>query len=217
MLARLKRFSFISIPNDRQFVKRVSEKILMDLAILRGICSLQAEKTFFHGILWEEQLGGASADAQSYWQGRFAVCAFVGDFLGIGRTRNSWGGALNPTRDRRKGTKSPPLTPPRLSWSRFHAPSACSFLVLRRSLCLLPKLSVKNQKSPRIVRDSGGDNAYRSPLRPRLRLTRRTGCPAFFFAPDAFVRATGLLAGALSTRTGVPPRRILPSLPMTTG
>ena len=159
MLARLKRFSFISIPNDRQFVKRVSEKILMDLAILQGICSLRAEKTFFHGILGEEQLGGASADAQSYWQGRFAACAFV-----------------------------------------------CS-----------PKLSVKNQKIPRIVRDSGGDNAYRSPLRPRLRLTRRTGCPAFFFALDAFVRATGLLAGALSTRTGVPPRRILPSLPMTTG
>ena len=158
MLARLKRFSFISIPNDRQFVKRVSEKILMDLAILRGICSLRAEKTFFHGILWEEQLGGASADAQSYWQGRFAACAFV-----------------------------------------------CS-----------PKLSVKNQKSPEscVIR---GDKAYRSPLRPRLRLTRRTGCPAFFFAPDAFVRATGLLAGALSTRTGVPPRRILPSLPMTTG
>lgn len=159
MLARLKRFSFISIPNDRQFVKRVSEKNLMDLAIWRGICSLRAEKTFFHGILWEEQLGGASADAQSYWQGRFAACAFV-----------------------------------------------CS-----------PKLSVKNQKIPRIVRDSGGDNAYRSPLRPRLRLTRWTGCPAFFFAPDAFVRATGLLAGALSTRMGVPPRRILPSLPMTTG
>ena len=98
MLARLKRFSFISIPNDRQFVKRVSEKILMDLAILRGICSLQAEKTFFHGIFGEEQLGGASADAQSYWQGRFAACAFV-----------------------------------------------CS-----------PKLPVKNQKIPRIVRDSRG-------------------------------------------------------------
>ena len=30
-----------------------------------------------HGILEEEQLGGASADAQSYWQGRFAACAFV--------------------------------------------------------------------------------------------------------------------------------------------
>jgi hypothetical protein len=30
-----------------------------------------------HEILGEEQLGGASADAQSYWQGRFAACAFV--------------------------------------------------------------------------------------------------------------------------------------------
>ena len=162
MLARLKRFSFISIPNDRQFVKRVSEKILMDLAILRGICSLQAKKTFFHGILGKEQLGGASADAQSYWQGRFAACAFVGDFLGIGRTRNSWGSALNPTRDRRKGTKSPltlqgadekgrspPLDPSaRLSWSRFHAPSACSFLVLRRSLCLLPQTFREEPKNP---------------------------------------------------------------------
>ena len=64
MLARLKRFSFISIPNDRQFVKRVSEKILMDLAILQGICSLQAEKTFSHGIFGEKQLGGASADEE---------------------------------------------------------------------------------------------------------------------------------------------------------
>ena len=32
----------------------------------------------------------------------------------------------------------------RLSWSRFHAPSACSFLVLRLSPCLLPQLAVKN-------------------------------------------------------------------------
>ena len=159
MLARLKRFSFISIPNDRQFVKRVSEKNLMDLAILRGICSLQAEKTFFHGILGEK----SSLEARL-------------------RTRKVTG---------RDASLPAPLFAP-------------------------PKLSVKNQKIPRIVRDSG-DNAYRSPLRPRLRLTRRTGCPAFFFAPDAFVRATGLLAGALSTRTGVPPRRILPSLPMTTG
>ena len=47
---------------------------------------------------WVKQLGGASADAQSYWQGRFAACAFVGDFLGIGRTRNSWGVAPNPSR-----------------------------------------------------------------------------------------------------------------------
>ena len=158
MLARLKRFSFISIPNDRQFVKRVSEKNLMDLAILRGICSLQAEKTFFHGILGEEQLGGA-----------FTLL-------------------------------------PRAAFWCFAEAFVCS-----------PKLSAKNKKIPRIVHDSGGDNAYRSPLRPRLRLTRRTGCPALFFALDAFVRATGLFAGALSTRMGVPPRRILPSLPMTTG
>ena len=39
------------------------------------------KKEVLHGILGEEQLGGASADAQSYWQGRFAACTFVGDFL----------------------------------------------------------------------------------------------------------------------------------------
>jgi len=59
MLARLKRFSFISIPNDRQFVKRVSEKILMDLAILQGICSLQTKKRFF-----TESLGKGSLEAR---------------------------------------------------------------------------------------------------------------------------------------------------------
>ena len=46
-----------------------------------------------------ERLGGASEDARSYWQGRFAACAFVGGFLGIGRPKNSWGVAPNPTRD----------------------------------------------------------------------------------------------------------------------
>ena len=41
--------------------------------------------------------------------------------------------------------RSPPLDPfSRLSWSRFHAPSACSFLALRLSTCLLPQLSMKN-------------------------------------------------------------------------
>ena len=50
-------------------------------------------------------LGGASADAQSYWQGRFAACALVGDFLWSGRPRNSWGVAPTPTRELR------PLTP----------------------------------------------------------------------------------------------------------
>ena len=56
--------------------------------------------------------------------------------------------SLDPARGRRKGTKSPLDPFSRLSWSRFHAPSACSFLVLRLSPCLLPQLSVKNQEKP---------------------------------------------------------------------
>ena len=49
--------------------------------------------------------------------------------------------SLDPARGRRKGTKSPLDPFSRLSWSRFHAPSACSFLVLRLSPCLLPTTS----------------------------------------------------------------------------
>ena len=48
---------------------------------------------------WIEQLGGASADAQSYWQGRFAACTFVERVWHTGRPRNSWGVAPNPSRD----------------------------------------------------------------------------------------------------------------------
>ncbi len=57
------------------------------------------KKQALHGILGEEQLGGASADAQSYWQGRFAACTFVECVCDAGRPRNSWGVAPNPTRD----------------------------------------------------------------------------------------------------------------------
>ena len=65
-----------------------------------------------------KQVGGASAGAQSYCQGRFAACAFVDDFLGIGRPWNCWGVAPNPTRDAvpcpckggRKWDEVPPLT-----------------------------------------------------------------------------------------------------------
>ena len=164
MLARLKRFSFISIPNDRQFVKRVSEKILMDLAILRGICSLQAEKTFFHGILggraaWRrvcrraKLLAGTLRCLRLCWR----LPWDWPDEEQLGRcpkphkrqTKRDELPPLDPARDRRKGTKSPPLDPSaRLSWSRFHAPSACSFLAFRLSPCLLPQLSVKNQEKP---------------------------------------------------------------------
>ena len=55
--------------------------------------------------LWVERLGGASADAQSYWQGRFAACTFVERVWHTGRPWNSWGVAPNPTRELR------PLTP----------------------------------------------------------------------------------------------------------
>ena len=65
--------------------------------------------------------------------------------------------SLDPARGRRKGTKSPLDPSARLSWSRFHAPSACSFLALRLSPCLLPQLSMKNliwgmaRHSPRTI------------------------------------------------------------------
>ena len=62
------------------------------------------------------QLGGASEDAQSYWQGRFAACTFVVAVSfelvargTVGALPQSPAGtlSLHPARDRRKGTKSP--------------------------------------------------------------------------------------------------------------
>ena len=99
-----------------------------------------------HGILGEEQFGGAPAGAQSYWQGRFAASPLLSAF-GILVARGTVGAlpqtpqgtlSLDPARGRRKGTKSPLDPFSRLSWSHFHASSACSFLVLRLSPCLLP-------------------------------------------------------------------------------
>ena len=46
-----------------------------------------------------KQLGGAPEGARSYWQGRFAACAFVERVWHTGRPRNGWGVAPNPTRD----------------------------------------------------------------------------------------------------------------------
>ena len=94
---------------------------------------LIANSTVLHGILGEEQLGGASADAQSYWQGRFAACAFVGGFLGIGRPRNSWGVAPNPSRD-----AVPAPCKGQLPLDPFWLPSlvALSYYPLPQLLCL---------------------------------------------------------------------------------
>ena len=119
------------------------------------VCRHPPKKPIHHGILGDEQLGGASADARSYWQGRFAACALVDCSFGmvaretVGALPQTPQGtlSLDPARGRRKGTKSPLDPFSRLSWSHFHAPSACSFLVLRLSPYLLPQVSVKNQKT----------------------------------------------------------------------
>ena len=78
---------------------------------------------------WVEQLGGAPEGARSYWQGRFAACAFVERVWHTGRPRNSWGVAPNPTRELRPLTPQGeifPLTPfARLSWLLLHALPAC--------------------------------------------------------------------------------------------
>ena len=81
-------------------------------------------------------LGGTSADAQSYWQGRFAACAFV-DFPFVMVTRGTVGAlpqtlpealSLDPARGRRKGTKSPldPFLAPQLE--RFSLTGSSSTL-----------------------------------------------------------------------------------------
>ena len=89
--------------------------------------------------LGEKQLGGASADAQSYWQGRFAACAFVERVWHTGRPRNSWGVAPNPTRELR------PLTPQggilRLSYQVQHRAKKGKTL---RALCVRMKLPHTN-------------------------------------------------------------------------
>ena len=85
-----------------------------------------------------EQLGGASEDARSYWQGRFAACALVERFWHTGRPWNSCGVAPNPTRGTASGLRKgqtkrdevPPLTPfARLSCSLFLTSSACCSFV----------------------------------------------------------------------------------------
>ena len=110
-------------------------------------------------------LGGASADAQSYWQGRFAACAFVGDFLGIGRTRSSWGVAPNPTRELRpltpQGTLSlDPFSASRLERASLTLPLPAFFLPL--PLVYAPKPSTASPTAQ-----------SRRPSRPATNTTRR--------------------------------------------
>ncbi len=95
-----------------------------------------------------KQLGGASEDARSYWQGRFAACALLSTFDKL--VARPTVGALPQTppealpldsaRGRRKGTKSPLDPFSRLSWSLFPTFSAClsSFFDLISSSLSIP-------------------------------------------------------------------------------
>ena len=71
--------------------------------------------------------------------------------------------SLDPARGRRKGTKSPLDPFSRLSWSRFHAPSACSFLVLCLSSCLLPQTF---REEPFFISPSRNARTAAQPLPP---------------------------------------------------
>ena len=105
--------------------------------------------------LGEEQLGGAPAGAQSYWQGRFAACTFVERVWHTGRPRNSWGVAPNLTRELR------PLTPQgALPLDPFWAARlGCACLIVR-TCCLYPKSALHMTRCP------GRHHAPPSPSNP---------------------------------------------------
>mgnify|MGYP001256563671 CR=1 FL=1 len=92
---------------------------------------------------WVEQLGGAPAGAQSYWQGRFAACTFVERVWHTGRPRNSWGVAPNPTRELR------PLTPQgALPLDPFFAPRLERARLIVRTCCPYPKSASRTRRCP---------------------------------------------------------------------
>ena len=91
----------------------------------------------------KKQLGGASADAQSYCAGTlrclrpschttlFSWSRFNGVTVGALPQTPPEALPLDSARGRRKGTKSPLDPFARLSWLLFPVPLACGFLVLR--------------------------------------------------------------------------------------
>ena len=104
---------------------------------------------------WVEQLGGASADAQSYWQGRFAACTFVERVWHTGRPRNSWGVAPNPTRELR------PLTPQgALPLDPFWAARLGCVSLTALTCCLCPESALHMTRCP------GRHHAPPSPSNP---------------------------------------------------
>ena len=109
-------------------------------SVLHGILG----KSSLGALLRERRVTGRDASLPAPLLSAFGILVARGTVGALPQTPQGTL-SLDPARGRRKGTKSPLDPFSRLSWSRFHAPSACSFLVLRLSPCLLPqKLSAKN-------------------------------------------------------------------------
>ena len=157
MLARLKRFSFISIPNDRQFVKRVSEKNSDGFSDFAGNLQLAGRKNVFSRNLGGRATWRRSCGSAELLAGTLRCLRLCWRLPWDWSDEEQLGRCPKPHKRQTKRDEVPPLDPSaRLSWSRFHAPSACSFWCFAEAFVCSPKLSVKNQKIPRIVRDSGG-------------------------------------------------------------
>ena len=107
--------------------------------------SINSRKSSLGALLRKRKVTGRDASLPAPLLSAFGILVARGTVGALPQTPQGTL-SLDPARGRRKGTKSPLDPFSRLSWSRFHAPSACSFLVLRLSPCLLPQLSVKNQK-----------------------------------------------------------------------
>ena len=108
-------------------------------SVLHGILG----KSSLGALLRERKVTGRNASLPAPLLSAFGILVARGTVGALPQTPQGTL-SLDPARGRRKGTKSPLDPFSRLSWSRFHAPSACSFLVLRLSPWLLPLLSAKN-------------------------------------------------------------------------
>ena len=104
---------------------------------------------------WIEQLGGASADAQSYWQGRFAACTFVERVLAYWSSAEQLGRCPKPQQGRCPCTLQGalPLDP-------FWAARLGCVRLTALTCCLYPKSALHMTRCP------GRHHAPPSPSNP---------------------------------------------------
>ena len=116
------------------FVDKFAD-IVRFLLLCTRLCTM-FDISVHHGILGEEQLGGARLRTRKVTGRDASLPAPLLSVFKMLVARGTVGAlpqtpqgtlSLDPARGRRKGTKSPLDPFSRLSWSRFHAPSACSF------------------------------------------------------------------------------------------